>query len=222
MSAQRLLVIIGATAEGKKELVGLADGIRESAQSWKELLLDLKRRGLTLGPQLAVADGALGFLESDRSSEMAEDTDAQRCLGAQAIKTSWVRQRRQRACKQRPSVQCRDIWMAETRKDAEAAFDGFIECYGLKYEKALWSAQRRSRPIVRPSTTFRGRALEAFTNDESDREHVRNCAASNVRIKGLLLEQDQNRHDLQARASSPRRVGVVCAATTSCRKSFAV
>ena len=60
-AAQCLLVIIGATAEGKKELVGLADGIRESAQSWKELLLDLKRRGLTIDPQLAVADGALGF-----------------------------------------------------------------------------------------------------------------------------------------------------------------
>ena len=54
-------MIIGATAEGKKELVGLADGIRESAQSWKELLLDLKRRGLAMAPQLAVADGALGF-----------------------------------------------------------------------------------------------------------------------------------------------------------------
>ena len=59
--AQCLLVIIGATADGKKELVGLADGIRESTQSWKELLLDLKRRGLTIEPQLAVADGALGF-----------------------------------------------------------------------------------------------------------------------------------------------------------------
>jgi mutator family transposase len=55
--AQCLLVIIGATAEGKKELVALADGIRESAQSWKELLLDLKRCGLTMAPQLAVADG---------------------------------------------------------------------------------------------------------------------------------------------------------------------
>jgi transposase-like protein len=59
--AQCLLVIIGATPEGKKELVGLMDGVRESAQSWRELLLDLKRRGLAIGPQLAVADGALGF-----------------------------------------------------------------------------------------------------------------------------------------------------------------
>ncbi len=55
------MVIIGATAEGKKELVGLTDGMRESAQSWKELLLDLKRRGLAIAPKLAVADGALGF-----------------------------------------------------------------------------------------------------------------------------------------------------------------
>src|SRR4029077_5068043 len=79
--AQCLLVIIGATAEGKKELVGLADGIRESTQSWKELLLDLKRRGLTIDPQLAIADGALGFLEGDRGG-VAEDTSAT-LLGAQ-------------------------------------------------------------------------------------------------------------------------------------------
>ena len=59
--AQCLLVIIGATPEGKKELVGLIDGVRESAQSWRELLLDLKRRGLAVAPDLAIADGALGF-----------------------------------------------------------------------------------------------------------------------------------------------------------------
>jgi transposase-like protein len=59
--AQCLLVIIGATSEGKKELVGLIDGVRESAQSWKELLLVLRRRGLVMGPQLAVADDVLGF-----------------------------------------------------------------------------------------------------------------------------------------------------------------
>ena len=62
--AQCLLVIIGATPEGKKELVGLIDGVRESAQSWRELLLDLKRRGLSMGPELAVADGALGFWQA--------------------------------------------------------------------------------------------------------------------------------------------------------------
>jgi transposase-like protein len=61
--AQCLLVIIGATPEGKKELVGI-DGVRESAQSWRELLLDLRRRGLAIAPELAVADGALGFWQA--------------------------------------------------------------------------------------------------------------------------------------------------------------
>jgi len=63
-AAQCLLVIIGATPEGKKELVGLIDGVRESAQSWKEVLLDLRRRGLAVAPELAVADGALGFWQA--------------------------------------------------------------------------------------------------------------------------------------------------------------
>ena len=62
--AQCLLVIIGATPEGKKEVVGLIDGVRESVQSWRELLLDLRRRGLSIGPELAVADGALGFWQA--------------------------------------------------------------------------------------------------------------------------------------------------------------
>ena len=75
--AQCLLVIIGATPEGKKELVGLIDGVRESAQSWKELLLDLKRRGLAMGPELAVADGALGFWKA--LPEVWPKTREQRC-----------------------------------------------------------------------------------------------------------------------------------------------
>jgi transposase-like protein len=63
-AAQCLLIIISATLEGKKELVGLIDGVRESAQSLKELLLDLKRRGLAIGPEFAVVDGALGFWQA--------------------------------------------------------------------------------------------------------------------------------------------------------------
>src|SRR5207248_11680104 len=63
-AAQCLLVIIGATPEGKKELVGLIDGVRESAQSWRELLLDLRRRGLAIAPELALADSAIGFWQA--------------------------------------------------------------------------------------------------------------------------------------------------------------
>ena len=58
---QCILVLIGATPEGKKELIGFTDGARESAQDWRELLLDLKNRGLAIAPKIAVADGALGF-----------------------------------------------------------------------------------------------------------------------------------------------------------------
>ena len=75
--AQCLLVIIGATPEGKKELVGLIDGVRESAQSWRELLLDLKRRGLAVAPDLAIADGALGFWKA--IEEVWPRTRSQRC-----------------------------------------------------------------------------------------------------------------------------------------------
>ena len=75
--AQCLLVIIGATPEGKKELVGLIDGVRERAQSWRKLLLDLKRRGLAMAPELAVADGALGFWQA--VEQVWPKTRGQRC-----------------------------------------------------------------------------------------------------------------------------------------------
>ena len=147
--AQCLLVIIGATAEGKKELVGLADGIRESAQSWKELLLDLKRRGLTIGPQLAVADGALGFWKA--IEEVWPKTRAQRCW---VHKTANVLNKLPKSLQAKAKRALQDIWMAETRKDAEAAFDAFIETYGVKYEKAVECLTQGSRRAASPSTTF--------------------------------------------------------------------
>lgn len=60
-ASQCILVVIGVTVDGKKELLAMLDGYRESAESWKELLLDLKQRGLTVDPKVAVGDGALGF-----------------------------------------------------------------------------------------------------------------------------------------------------------------
>ena len=141
--AQCLLVIIGVTAEGKKELVGLADGIRESAQSWKELLLDLKRRGLTIGPQLAVADGALGFWKA--IDQVWPKTYAQRCW---VHKTTNVLNKLPKSLQAKAKRALQDIWMAETRQDAEAAFDGFIECYGLKYEKAVECLSEDRIPLL--------------------------------------------------------------------------
>ena len=75
--AECMLVLIGATPEGRKELVGFQAGYRESAQSWKELLVDLKARGLALAPELAVGDGALGFWKA--LDEAFPTTRHQRC-----------------------------------------------------------------------------------------------------------------------------------------------
>ena len=175
-AAQCLLVIIGATPEGKKELVGLADGIRESAQSWKELLLDLKRRGLTINPQLAVADGALGFWKA--IDEVWPKTRAQRCW---VHKTANVLNRLPKSLQAKAKRALQDIWMAETRKAAEAAFDAFIETYGIKYEKAVecltkdreallafydfpaehWKHLRTTNPIESTFATVRHRTVRS-------------------------------------------------------------
>src|SRR5437868_9666457 len=130
--AQCLLVIIGATPEGKKELVGLIDGVRESTQSWRELLLDLKRRGLTIGPELAVADGALGFWKA--LPEVWPKTREQRCW---VHKTANVLNRLPRSQQSKAKRALQDIWMAETKNDANAAFDAFVETYAIKYDKAV-------------------------------------------------------------------------------------
>jgi putative transposase len=130
--AQCLLVIIGATPEGKKELVGLVDGVRESAQSWRELLLDLKRRGLAVAPELAVADGALGFWQA--IEEVWPTTRGQRCW---VHKTANVLNKLPKSQHAKAKRALQEIWMAETKKEALAAFDAFAETRGVKYDKAV-------------------------------------------------------------------------------------
>src|SRR5271169_2823129 len=130
--AQCLLVIIVATPEGKKELVGLIDGVRESAQSWRELLLDLKRRGLAIAPELAVADGALGFWQA--LEEVWPKTRGQRCW---VHKTANVLNKLPKSQHSKAKRALQEIWMAETKKDALAAFDAFVETWGVKYDKAV-------------------------------------------------------------------------------------
>ena len=131
-TAQCLLIIIGATPEGRKELVGLSDGIRESAHSWRELLLDLKRRGLSIGPELAVADGALGFWHA--VEEVWPQTRGQRCW---VHKTANVLNKLPNSQQPKAKRALQEIWMAETETDALAAFDAFVETWGVKYDKAV-------------------------------------------------------------------------------------
>jgi len=131
-AAACLLVIIGATPEGKKELVGLIDGVRESAQSWKDLLLDLKRRGLGVAPKLAVADGALGFWQA--IEEVWPQSRGQRCW---VHKTANVLNKLPKSQQSKAKRALQEIWMAETKKEACAALDVFVETWGVKYDKAV-------------------------------------------------------------------------------------
>ena len=129
---QCVLVLIGADEWGRKEVLGLTDGYRESTQSWRELLLDLKRRGLTHVPDLAVGDGALGFWTALR--EVFGTTREQRCW---VHKTGNVLNAMPKSVQPKAKGHLHDIWQAETRAEAEAAFDFFVETYGVKYDKAV-------------------------------------------------------------------------------------
>ncbi len=128
---QCILVIIGATAEGKKELVSLTDGFRESEQSWKEVLLDLKRRGLRLDPRLAVGDGALGFWKA--LPQVFGETRVQRCW---VHKTANVLNKLPKHLQPKAKSDLHQIWMAHTRENARLAFNLFVQTYQPKYPKA--------------------------------------------------------------------------------------
>ena len=172
---QCVLVIIAADAMGNKDIVGLVDGYRESAQSWRELLLDLKRRGLKTGPGLAVGDGALGFWKALR--EVYGETREQRCW---VHKTANVLNQMPKSLQAKAKGHLQDIWMAETKADAEAAFNFFIAAYGVKYDKAVdrlvkdrerlltfygfpaehWKHIRTSNPIESTFATVRQRTVK--------------------------------------------------------------
>jgi len=130
-ASQCILVVIGATADGKKELLAMTDGYRESEASWKELLLDLKQRGLPIDPKLAIGDGALGFWKA--VPQVFGTTRAQRCW---VHKTANVLNKLPVGQQAKGKEALHEIWMAESRVDAEAAFDHFLATYAAKYPKA--------------------------------------------------------------------------------------
>ena len=128
---QCILVLMGATADGKKELIALSDGFRESEQSWKALLLDCQARGLTQAPTLAVGDGALGFWKALR--QVFPTTREQRCW---VHKTANVLDKLPKGQQPKAKAMLHDIWQAETKAQAEKAFDLFVATYEAKYAKA--------------------------------------------------------------------------------------
>jgi transposase-like protein len=126
-----LLVIIGVTADGTKEWVAINDGLRESTESWLDVLRDLKARGLEAGPRLAIGDGALGFWKA--LDQVYPETVHQRCwfhkLGN--VLTDFPKSLQSKA-----KADLQAIWMAPTRKGAQQAFKRFINRYEAKYPKA--------------------------------------------------------------------------------------
>ena len=169
-----MLVLIGATPEGKKELIGFQVGVRESTQSWRELMIDVKRRGLQIAPEIAVGDGALGFWKA--LDEVFPGTRHQRC---------WVHKTVNVLNKVALSVQAnmkkdlREVHRAPSRASADAAIDVFSEKYGAKYGKAVecltkdraallafydfpaehWDHLRTSNPIESVFATVRHRTV---------------------------------------------------------------
>ncbi len=131
-NAECMLVLIGATPEGKKELVGFQVGARESAQSWRELLVEVKQRGLRIAPEIAVGDGGLGFWKA--IDEVFPGTRHQRCW---VHKTANVLNKVPLSVQANMKKDLREVYLAPNRASAEVAIDVFADKYGAKYDKAV-------------------------------------------------------------------------------------
>ncbi len=179
---QCLLVIIGVTESGRKELVAIEDGFRESELSWMSVLRNLKERGLSEGPRLAIGDGALGFWKA--IAQIYPETQWQRCW---VHKTANILNKLPKSLQSKAKEHIHDIWMAPGIEEAEKNFDVFIETYEAKYPKAAeclekdrdvllnfysypaehWKHIRTSNPIESTFATVRLRTKK-----------VRNCFSS--------------------------------------------
>ena len=128
---QCILVLMGAPRDGTKELIAITDGYRESEQSWRELLLDVRHRGLTIDPELAIGDGGLGFWGAVR--KVFPQTREQRCW---VHKTANVLNKLPTGVQPKAKALLYDIWMAETQPAADRAFDLFLATFAAKFPAA--------------------------------------------------------------------------------------
>ena len=192
-AAECMLVLIGATPEGKKELVGFQTGVRESAQSWRELLIDIKQRGLEIAPDLAVGDGALGFWKA--IEEVFPSTRHQRCW---VHKTANVLNKVALSVQVNMKADLREIYGAPTRAAAEAAIDVFADKYGAKYDKAV-ACLTKDREASARLLRLPRRALGPPAHIEPDRERVRHGASSNRADEGIAVGKDRQADGLQTR-----------------------
>src|SRR6202162_1966394 len=212
-----MLVLIGATPEGKKELIGFQVGVRESAQSWRELLIDVKQRGLKIAPQIAVGDGALGFWKA--LDEIFPGTRHQRC---------WVHKSVNVLNKVALSVQAhmkkdlREIHRAPSRASAEAAIDIFAEKYGAKYGKAV-ECLTKDREVLLPFYDFPAEHWDHLRTSNPIESVFATVRHRTVRTKGSLSQKTaklmvfklvfaaaKNWRRLKGENQLPKIVGGVC------------
>jgi transposase-like protein len=215
-NAECMLVLIGATPEGKKELVGFQVGVRESAQSWRELLVEVKRRGLKIGPEIAVGDGALGFWKA--IDEVFPGTRHQRC---------WLHKAANVLNKVALSVQVnmkkdlREVYLAPNRASAEVEIEVFAEKYGAKYDKAVecltkdretmlafydfpaehWDHLRTTNPIESVFATVRHRTVRTKGSLSS--------ATAKLMVFKLIIAASKTWRRLQGQNQLPKVIGGV-------------
>jgi putative transposase len=209
---QCLLVIIGATEEGKKELLALESGFRESELSWTELLVDLKHRGLKVGPKLAIGDGALGFWKA--LSKAYGQTRWQRCW---VHKTANVLNQLPKSIQPKAKKKLHQIWMASTKDEAQRHFNDFLNIYGAKYPKATrclekdrdtlltfydfpaehWRHIRTTNPIESTFATVRLRTAK-----------VRNCFSSKT-VVAMAFKLCQSAQKRWIKLYHPKRLADV-------------
>lgn len=209
-----LLVVIGVNARGQKRFLGIEDGVRESTESWRAVLRDLKTRGLRLPPHLAVGDGALGFWGALK--EVFPQTRAQRCW---VHKTANVLNYLPKSVQPKAKAGLHEIWMAETRADAQTAFDRFIATFQAKYPKATeclakdrqallafydfpaehWVHLRTSNPIESTFATVRHRT-----------ERTKGCV-SRASLLGLIFKLAMSAEQSWTRLRGFERLGELVA-----------
>ena len=129
---QCILVIIGVTVDGQKEIIAVSDGFRESKESWKSVIREVKRLGIKIAPKLAIGDGALGFWAAIQ--EEFPETNHQLCW---VHKTCNVLDKLPKSLQGKAKTMIHDIYLAPTKMDANNSFDVFIEEFEAKYPKAV-------------------------------------------------------------------------------------
>lgn len=209
-----LLVVIGVNERGQKRFLAIEDGVRESTESWRAVLRDLKARGLSVPPQLAVGDGALGFWAA--LNEIFPQTRVQRCW---VHKSANVLNYLPKSVQSKAKAGLHEIWMAETRADAQAAFDRFIQTYQAKYPKATeclakdrkallafydfpaehWVHIRTSNPIESTFATVRHRT-----------ERTKGCV-SRASLLGLVFKLAMSAENRWTRLRGFERLGELIA-----------